>query len=273
MTTPAPREAVHLDACLVGAQKCGTTSLAAWLDLHPQVCHSTEKEPFFWDVDRSAPEVDGYFRTLFPHHQTGQLRIEASTTYAMHPQITGVPARLHEHNPSMRILYMVRDPVDRVESHLVHRYLKGRIDEPSVRDVLTDPIYLDRSRYGLQLTQYLEVFARNAIHIVVLEELLAQPERVLGDVERFLGIEVLDPCPPVPALQSLTHGRGVSTPERVLARAGVHLPDRLTSRVRRVVGRTRPGRVLSLADREEVREALSADTAGFREILGRDPGW
>lgn len=263
----------RLGAVLVGAQKCATSSLATWLERHEEVCHSTVKEPHFWVRDRTEGDVRAHVRAQFGHRRSGDLLVEASTSYSMADEIPGVPERLHRHNPDMRIVYSVRDPVRRVESHLVHRYLNGRISRPSLRTARDDPSYLGRSRFAHQLEQYLAVFPAAQVHVVVLEDLTADPEAVLTDLCRFLDLTPPAPVPPLPPVRGVSRVEGWTGAEVVLARAGIHLPHRLKRRVRKVAGRRAPDPVLTEAERAQVRELLADDVARLERLLGRGLPW
>lgn len=262
-----------LGACLIGAQKCATSSLASWLEGHPGICHSVVKEPQFWTQDRSSAEVGQYLDEQFGHARSGELLVEASTGYSMYPEFVGVPERIHAHNPDLRVLYLVRDPVRRAESHLVHNWLNGHIDHVGLDVALADPSYLDRSRYWMQLERFLALFDSSQVHVVLLEDLSTAGARTFAEIEAFLGVARRSPTPPLPKVRGASRSDGFWEGERVLMRVGVHLPHRAKRAVRLRYGRKRPDVVLDAPSRFEVRRRLEPDIEAFEEFLGRSTGW
>ena len=98
---------------LIGAQKSGTTSLAQQLGAQPQICLSAEKEPAFFNAgDDWRSGLDAYHGLFTP--APGQLCLEASTMYTFLPEFGGTHDRIHEYNPDVKLLYVMRDPVERM---------------------------------------------------------------------------------------------------------------------------------------------------------------
>lgn len=267
----------ELDVCLIGAQKAGSSSLADWLREHPSTCVSRVKESHFWASsipgapDPAPRDVETWFREQFHDASDGQLLVDASTSYSMAPQFEGVPARLHRHNPEMRFLYVLRDPVDRLESHLAHSYRKGAIDEVSMAEIVRRPVYLDRSRYHFQISKYLEHFDAARVHLVVFEELVSSPDAELARIEEFLGIS--GGSGHLPASNVSAERPGVTELELALTRRGLRLPERLKHAARRRWGRSHASGVLSDEDRWQVRAALEADRRALEAAMGRQLPW
>lgn len=262
----------RLDICLIGAQKAGTSSLAAWCGQTPGVCHSKVKEPHFWREPRSATEIATYFRTQFPDASGAPRLMESSTSYSMHPEYPRVARRLHEHNQDLRILYLVRDPVERIESHLVHRYMNGRIPDLELATVRSDPAYLDRSSYWLQLQQYLEHFDPEQIRVVVFEELIAATAAELVGLAEWLDL----PTPvglTLPVVNAASNRSGTTALEVAISRLGLRTPDRVRQRLRRRHGRSKPGHVLQDNERAELRADLSEEVGQLELFLGRPLAW
>ena len=79
--------------------------------------------------------------------------------------------------------------MERIRSHYQHRSLIGAEREPLEVAVLTDPRYVDCSRYALQIQQYMRVFPREALTVVSSEALRSDRERTIRDLYRFLGVD------------------------------------------------------------------------------------
>jgi len=173
---------------IIGAQKCATTSLHYYLSLHPEICMSKEKELHFFVGEQNWDKGIKWYKSNF----TGDAKIhgEASPGYTNYPRFRGVPQRMHAVVPGAKLIYLVRDPIERIISHYVHWYAEGREDR-SLTEALQDfshNEYLCRSRYYWQLEQYLAYFPQSTIYIMTREDLYAQRRRALQDVFRFLEV-------------------------------------------------------------------------------------
>ena len=115
---------------------------------------SKPKELNFFIEERNWPRGLDWYRR---HFDAGaKVRGEASPNYTAYPQHVGVPERMHSVVPDAKLLYMVRDPLDRIAAHWVHNYAKRR-EKGDLRATLMHPntSYLARSHYYMQLQQFL----------------------------------------------------------------------------------------------------------------------
>jgi len=171
---------------LVGAMKCGTTSLHQYLGAHPQVCVSDPKEPDFF-LQRTEKGLDWY-RQCFSGE--AQEYGEASTNYTKYPTFQGVPARMHEVLPEAKLLYLVRDPIERALSHYAHNRVAGREARPvdEAFRPATESHYLQTSRYHAQVSRYLDHYPREQLLVVEAERLRNERMEVLREIFAFLGV-------------------------------------------------------------------------------------
>ncbi len=173
---------------IIGSMKCGTTSLHYYLGLHPDISMSLEKELCFFVKELNWNRGIDWYRSWFT--ERASIRGEASTDYTLYPVYRDVPARMHGLIPEARLIYMVRDPVERIVSHYVHFVTNHREHRPLQEAVLGWPeMYVDRSKYYLQLQQYLEFFSPSQILIVQQEDLLRRRTDTLSKIFRFLDVE------------------------------------------------------------------------------------
>lgn len=173
---------------VIGAMKCATTSLHYYLGLHPEISMTAEKELHFFVAERNWGRGRGWYERQFTGR--GPVHGESSTTYARFPHHPGVAARMHALVPDARLLYVVRDPVERAVSQYVHEYAAGREDRPLV-EALTAPSanpYLDLSRYALQIEQYLPYYPKERILVLTAEDLGAHRAETLRRTFAFLGV-------------------------------------------------------------------------------------
>ena len=102
-----------------------------------------------------------------------------------------MPDRLFRFNPHARLIYIMRNPFERVVSHYWHAlrdaYHGGEL-RPLLKAVQEDPGYLAFSDYAMQLEPYFERFGRGAIHTLTFEALIADPQREVDGIYRWLGL-------------------------------------------------------------------------------------
>jgi hypothetical protein len=197
---------------VIGANKGGTTSLWQYLDQHPDVYMSRNKEPMYFS---NAPAREGRpdqalrsevvrtweeYLQLFGPGQGSRAVGEASTSYLCNPS---VPARIHADLPDVQLLAVLRNPFDRafsafqmyrrlgmetlsfpeaVESEL-DRFDGGTATGPEWRT------YLHLGFYGRALTRYLEFFPRRQLGIHLYEDFEAAPLELMADLYRFIGVD------------------------------------------------------------------------------------
>jgi len=201
---------------IVGAQRSGTTTLFRLLSDHPQVTRPTlSKGTAYFDLhyDRSFR----WYRAHFPLKLTAWLRsrgqrsltFESCGYYMFHPLAAG---RIAERLPGVKIVVLLRDPVDRTYSAHRHEFRRGfdaldfdeairaeqqRIEgeeERLVRDPYAHSFahqhhaYLARSRYYDQVERLLGIFGEDRVRVMDAEALFADPSQEFGDLCRWLGL-------------------------------------------------------------------------------------
>jgi len=179
---------MRVDFMVIGAQKAGTTSLAAQLAAHPQICFCKEKEPgFFHKTEDWVEKLDEYHSLYQP--MPGQLCGEASTYYTFYPEFRETHKRLYDYNPTLKLIYVMRQPVERVISHYTHNRVREIDMRPPEEAVFSDAAYVNRSRYGVQIRPYLELFGPENVMLLVFEEYTADQIAALYRIADFLGID------------------------------------------------------------------------------------
>lgn len=190
-------------AFLIGAQKAGTTSLAALLGTHPHLLLSKPKEPDFYTGNWSKGLE--WYRSRFPS-QTNLVLLDASTSYAMAPicpepesLMNQVPERIHSSRPDARFIYLLRDPVDRAISSYWHAVRAGNESRPLSECMTERTMYLRGSYYAFQLEHYRRHFPLDRFLVVRTKDFAARPQETVAQCWRFLG---LDPAlAPEPAIE------------------------------------------------------------------------
>jgi hypothetical protein len=175
---------------IIGAMKAGTTSLYRYLAEHPQVFMARPKELNFFVQELNWERGIDWYEERFAGASSSAIALgEASTSYTKHPEFQGVPERIAERLPDVRLVYLVRHPVERMVSQYLHRLSNGKEHRPIEKALGSDPIYLNPSRYAMQLARYLEWFPRDRVLLVKSEDLRRSREATLGCIHRFIGVD------------------------------------------------------------------------------------
>lgn len=202
MTHQAP------DFLIVGAQKAGTTSLYNCLKQHPSVLPARKKEIHYFSqfYHKGLP----WYLDHFPSRDTHQLSGEASPFYLFHPQSA---RRIAETYPDIRIIILLRDPVERAISHYHQQYRRDheklpmleafeqepqRIakawekllrDEKTSASKLQQCSYLKRGEYLPQLLRYETHFPIQQLHLLESRQFFTEPQTSLSGLFQFLHID------------------------------------------------------------------------------------
>lgn len=220
---------------IVGAVKCGTTSLYMNLKKHPQVFMPEIKEPGFFA--HSLNPVPRNLEKLYcPGDLTEYQRLyegcsnyravgDASPSYLWDEDAA---RRIYAANPQARIIIMLRDPVERAYSHYLMKIHEGVEQRPFMEALKKDyakvpkdwwksGLYVDLGLYYEAVKRYLEIFGREQVRIFCFEEFTRNPEAVLSRIASHIGVD--------PELIDLSETREVHNPYRrarlrLLLRAG-----------------------------------------------------
>jgi hypothetical protein len=175
---------------IVGAMKGGTTSLYHYLRSHPQIFMPTVKELDFFVKELNWSRGLSWYRRHFQGLDSSVVAAgEASTNYTKYPRYQGVPARIASTFPTARLIYVIRHPIERMRSHYQHSVAVGLERKPIEEALLTEPSYLNCSKYGSQIQQYVEYFPLNQLLIVTSEALRDQREETMRRLYRFLNVD------------------------------------------------------------------------------------
>jgi hypothetical protein len=201
------------DFMIIGAPKAGTTALHSALAQHPEVFTTTPKEPKFWLCGDAPPphwrgpgdahsqqewiwrrrDYDALFRGAAEH----QVRGESTPFY-----LWSRPAhrRIAEHLPEVRLIAVVRDPIDRAYSNWMHLWSDGLEREPDFERAFVSqqrrvdagwaPFwrYQDLGLYGEQLEHLYRYVDPGRVLVVRYRDIVEEPGPTVDRVCRFLGI-------------------------------------------------------------------------------------
>lgn len=205
------------DFIVIGCQKCATTSLYDYLIQHPDISAATEKEIHFFDSNYNVGIT--WYRSFFPTvffkkfskiKQRKFVTGEASPMYIFNPV---VPKRMSKILPDVKLIAILRNPIDRAYSHYNMQVKNGyetlsfeeaikneekRIegerekeerDENYVGINLRDFSYLSRGRYAEQLNLWMNYFPKDQFLIIRTEDLEENPTHAMNEIFKFLDLQ------------------------------------------------------------------------------------
>lgn len=262
---------------IIGAAKAGTTSLHFYLDQHPDVFMARDKElHYFCD-----PDCDQWLALYEQHFDVdAPVRGEASTLYTRAPAIPGVPERMAKLTPDARLVYLVRDPVERALASWREERFHVTERRPAAEAFAhpEDPhnAYVAASRYAEQLDAYRAHFPDEQILVLDQAELASSAADVVARVIEFLGL------PPYEIDTATRHNEGgtkfeygrlghqlrFSAPARAVRRLPLPVRQALTAPARRYLRRQIPAPELPDELMQRLRDTLAPDAERFREMTG-----
>jgi hypothetical protein len=284
------------NAVVIGAQKCGTSALHYYLDLHPEISMSHPASLNFFIDDADNEALDEQWQPMLPptwskgvdwysaqFSARAPVRGEVSPSYTA-PWYPGVAERMAAVIPDVRLIFNVRDPVDRTIAHYLHMRSAGR-ESRDMADALADPEsrYIARSRYHAALEPFVARFPASRILVVDQADLLARRRRTLEEVYAFLGVdpgfwsEKLERHRHLTVAKARRHALLTRLMRMPGLRFAYRLPQEVKWHVERLFTLRDPGPGQPVVD-EQLRAKLVAelrdDAARFREMTEKGfAGW
>lgn len=186
------------DFLICGAQKAGTTSLNFYLRNHPGIYIPWKKELHFFDNDSNFNKGIQWYTKQFSRADKDSITGESTPIYMY---LDKVPVRIAGAIPSVRIIFILRNPVERAWSHYWDSVKRGRESLSFKEAIMAEPArlkmgenekrfysYIDRGYYIEQIKRYLDYFPRNQMHFILSDKLKTDTSAELKYLIRFLGI-------------------------------------------------------------------------------------
>lgn len=274
-TTPAAKP----DFLVIGAMKCGTSTICEYFEDHPNAFMVPQAEPnFFSDEALFAKGTDWYEQQFFRGRRGEQICGEGSNNYSASARFPNTAARIARYRPDIKIIYIVRHPIERIVSAWIqNRSDKGdAVPETLDQAVLQMPeVYLDQSMYWKNISLYREVFPDNQIFVGFMEDLKNSPDTFFSQLCEFLNIA---------PVSSVTHKQVNPSRGKVIPSPAYTLVNRLPfiehakkmfpTSIKRVARRALSQKVtdrpeLTRKVKQEVMRSLRPDTAKFLEMYGK----
>ena len=304
--TPASsRKDVRLPNFLVvGAEKCGTTSLYQYLKQHPDIYLPAKKELHYFTYDHiekiaedpggqyvlnhacaTREEYETYYRETDAHVAIGEI----SPSYFYFSQIS---ERIESELENPKIIIMLRNPIHKAHSQYMHLVRDNREHLPFFDALMAErqrieagwgPLwrYTESCLYSARVAKYIEVFGEDRIKIGLFEELSKDPQTFVKDLFEFLGVAPDRAIDTSRAYNESGRPRSrllanfLAKPNPVTAAARRWVPEELRDRVKHAVLNLNTGRKDAIDDRSRayLRERFAGDVRELEQILGRRLRW
>lgn len=297
------------DLFIIGAAKCGTTSIHEYLKGHPEVFMSPRKEPRYFAPDlitgvtgknlRYGEDLDRYL-ALFDEATDAKRLGEASVRYLYSRE---APRLIHDFDPNAYIVAMIRNPVDMMFSFHSHRVAGGAeeitdfeqalaVEDDRKSGRLTDrgaswpgAYYRDRARFGEQLPRWFETFGPERMHVIVFEDFVRDPATIFRRLLEFLEVDPDYQPPDFGAHNPRHRPRSTAVQQMLISRfpqwvgwrllpalIGDRATRRLVAPFRRLNRKTAAKESMRPELRHLLEEEFAPDVARVSQLLGRDLG-
>ncbi len=193
---------MKVDFLICGAQKAGTTALHDYLSVHPEVFMVKRKEAHFFDFERffQTAQVDySIYHTLFDPVPPQRVLGESTPIYMYWK---AAPKRIWQYNPDMKLIVVLRNPIERAYSHWNMEYARKADTLPFWEALQSETqrcsaalpfqhrvfSYVDRGLYSEQLQRLWAYFPKTQVQVLKSEDLRDKPKETMGKVTGFLGV-------------------------------------------------------------------------------------
>lgn len=172
----------------LGVEKAATSWIFACLYEHPQICIPIKEVDFFSDIKKWEKGFEFYQKQFSERCSNFLISGEFSTSYFYHPEVAD---RINRYLPNIKLLVCLRNPVDRAYSNYRNDIMAGTIEKTlSFRDALkVKDYYLGQGHYKRQFAKYFENFSKDQFHIMVYEDIVERPQKIIQNLFRFLEVD------------------------------------------------------------------------------------
>ncbi|PSB03071.1 sulfotransferase family protein [Merismopedia glauca] len=177
------------DFIIIGAMKSATSTLHEQLAAQPGIFMSSPKEPNFFSDEPQYAKGMSWYTSLFKDAAVGDLCGESSTHYTKLPTYPKTVTRIWEHIPDVKMIYVMRHPIDRLVSQYIHQWTQRETSIDINQAIQQHPELIAYSQYSQQLEPYFATFGQGKILPVFFERLLHESQEELTRVCQFIGYE------------------------------------------------------------------------------------
>jgi|SRR5215831_9053755 len=270
--------AVLPNLIVIGAGRAGTTSIHRYLGEHPEIFMAQDKELMFFVPELNWRRGLAWYESHFP--ESRRVRGESSPQYTVRARWPGAPERMAQVVPDAKLVYIVRDPIERMLStyavHLAYGLETGSLADAMVGS--NGALYVEASCYWTQLRYFLDNFPAEQVLVVDFDEFRRDRADSLSKVFRFLDV---DPDFRSPTFDAVYNAAPAFRPRRALSHIGLlekplgrglylrtYPLTRLPRNIRRLLTKEQEPPAIAPELRRELEETFSPEVAQLREFTG-----
>ncbi len=177
------------DFLIIGAMKSATSTLHDQLAMQPGIFMTELKEPNFFSNDEQYVKGLDWYLSHFRDAKKTDICGESSTHYTKLPTYPDTVDRIYQQFPNIKLIYLMRHPIDRLVSQYIHEWSQKVISVDINQAISQYPELIEYSLYSKQLKPYLETFGREQILPVFFESLLSNKQEELERISHFIGYQ------------------------------------------------------------------------------------
>ena len=291
----------HPNFLVIGAMKAGTTAFHKYLDQHSEIYMTKkEKEPRYFALSTDKQQYTGpqdpaakcefktfdKYQTLFDEVTDEKAIGESSTIYLSHAQ---APKNIHDFNPDMKLVVILRDPVDRAFSNFTYTRRDERESANTIWEAMDaepkrtadgwGPLwhYQRKGLYFEHLSRYFELFPREQMHIILYDDYKKNPQQTLTDTFAFLGVDTsftvdfsekhnVSGVPKNRVVNKFIHNKTIKQVTRTL------VPLSIRSSVKKAINSAnlKKAEPLTKADETRLYTYFKEDVEQLEQLIGKD---
>lgn len=172
---------------IIGAMKCATSTMHEQLAAQPGIFMTEPKEPNFFSNDEIYSQGLDWYANLFAEAMPEDICGESSTHYTKLPTYPETIARIKAYAPDVKLIYMMRHPVDRLVSQYIHEWTQCLVSNDINQAIYEFPPLIAYSRYSMQLAPFIQAFGAENVLPIFLEKVKQNPQAELEKVAKFIG--------------------------------------------------------------------------------------
>lgn len=262
------------DFLIIGAMKSGTTSLHDYLGLHPDIFTSKTKEIHYFTDDKYTTFDLTWYKMHFITDKKIVGTAPQNYTKRHNKYYQNIPERIANHLPNAKLIYILRDPIERYKSHILENYYTEPLHD--VRYNIESKHYEKTGLYYYQLQAYLKYFDLSQIHVTTLEDLVRDKLGTLNNIFRFLGVMEIDDAHRFDFVSNdyrskiLPYRIKTSIPYRILSKIAPIATDKLALApiLKRYIIQKGKKKHLSASEIERLKAYYEADVNQLRQLTG-----
>lgn len=199
---------------LIGAPKCGTTSLAKYLSLHEKIFLPKIKEPHYFAIKHILPPISGYIQSINKYNELYNFDVTDKMEYFLDASVwyyskKEIAQELYNYNPLSKIILIIRNPYDAIRSLFIHRAMalqedcidineaikledsrkKGKNIPVSLKKTAQGLFYVENYKYAQKIENYYNIFGKENVKVLFFDDLIQNKKQIFDDIFNFLSLK------------------------------------------------------------------------------------